>query len=531
MRQSTLALQLLLCLAIARGTASTAAARASIDATAPGARTFYGPVCKYARHTPSIAKNLFCSNDHGQGKSVGSMSMRSCSMLCGADTSCAFFELGCYNPKADSGECLLLTTCVLSKSSTNCGSVVEKIDRASCRVGPAPSASVWARGGGVGAMHGPINLRDEHDSASASATPFDFRKFETQIFPRWLERFRTGDGPGNYTIQRGHPTCIYGTTDVLYYKYILGQVDTLSEAEKDEWAALINSFQDASSGQFIPKPFERWAGLFPWHTSGTAISALSLLGRRPRFAPRFAEQIAEEPASWAPWIERFLNASAVPNPGKDPTTDDDVIWHSSHAIAAVPCALQATSGAKYRRFFDWYFAFLERAADPASGFWTGRNYTAPPSFLQLGSSFHMIHAYEFFGARGLAGKRPLGGAGNESWPNVPAVLNWTLALQQPNGFWQKNYSFCPDVDGTFTAARSSLRLAKARWAEVRGACVRYLRSAERTLNDESFVMEAYNTTHPLHGALLAIRECATHWPELVRTHAVWRSMMDDACFY
>lgn len=190
-----------------------------------------------------------------------------------------------------------------------------------------------------------------------------------------------------------------------------------------------------------------------------------------------------------------------------------MIWHSSHALAAVPCVLNGTGHAA-AAFLGWYFDELDAKVDAASGFWTGYGYKPPASFLALGASFHMLHAYHWFG-------RP--------WKHRPAILANTLRLQQPNGFWQANYSFCPDVDGVFTAAHAATPSALA--AGVREACTRYLAAAEATLNDAEFVMRTYTSTHPLHGALLAIRECQAHFPELVVTASRWRNAIDDACFY
>lgn len=157
--------------------------------------------------------------------------------------------------------------------------------------------------------------------ALAAGRPFDFTAFERAVFPKWLAQFRAGAGAGEWSIEPRQNTSFYGSTDVVYYYHILGLMEGLSPRERREWADVVNSFQDEATGQYIPRPDERWAGLFPWHASGSAMTALWLLGRfGMRHPPAFATDIAANRSAWAPWLTRFLNASAVPRPGHDPTT-------------------------------------------------------------------------------------------------------------------------------------------------------------------------------------------------------------------
>ena len=158
-----------------------------------------------------------------------------------------------------------------------------------------------------------------------------------------------------------------GTTDALYYYHILGKTNKLDKQGRLAWIALINSFQNATTGHWYSQSFERWAGLFPWHTSATAVTALYLLGGQPAHPTHFATDIALNRSAWAPWLDFFLNASATPRPGHDPTTDDRVMWHSSHALAAVPCVLNATATPSSAPFLQWYFDQLTRRADPLTG--------------------------------------------------------------------------------------------------------------------------------------------------------------------
>ena len=70
---------------------------------------------------------------------------------------------------------------------------------------------------------------------------------------------------------------VYGTTDVLNVRYLTNTLN-LTEAEKDSYAAHINSFQNAT-GFFRTLPQESMAGYQPWHSTGYATAALLLIDR------------------------------------------------------------------------------------------------------------------------------------------------------------------------------------------------------------------------------------------------------------
>ena len=90
---------------------------------------------------------------------------------------------------------------------------------------------------------------------AASAGPFDFTHFETELMPAWIASMKSGNGGiGEYSWlpsrlrKAGEGTSIYGSTDMVYAFYATGLLDTLSVAEKSMWAQTINAFQNRSTG-------------------------------------------------------------------------------------------------------------------------------------------------------------------------------------------------------------------------------------------------------------------------------------------
>jgi hypothetical protein len=134
---------------------------------------------------------------------------------------------------------------------------------------------------------------------------------------------------------------------------------------------------------------------------------------------------------------------------------------------------------------------------------------------ELGGAFHMHFIYEALG---------------REWPLPERVVDAALQLQQPNGFWDGEVSYCIDLDGLWCLFRSSRNAGAYKSEEVRAACMRYLGRAEETLNDKDFVDASYDNSHRLTGALAAVAECALFNPEAVVTDRPWRVSLDKACF-
>jgi hypothetical protein len=79
------------------------------------------------------------------------------------------------------------------------------------------------------------------------------------------------------------------------------------------------------------------------------------------------------------------------------------------------------------------------------------------------------------------------------------------------------------LDGTFQLARSSLQLNRSRWVCVRSGCTALLETQAPRLSNATDVLQRYggSSSHELPNAVAAVAECASHFPELVRTRRAW----------
>ena len=123
-----------------------------------------------------------------------------------------------------------------------------------------------------------------HQTTTPPAPPYDFTFFEETLWPQWVARFKSGTGVGEFSWlpsaarTKGEGTSIYGTTDLVYATFAVGQLGNLSQADRVAWADVINSFQNKSTGWFNPYPWEKQnQGNWPWHPTGAAMETLDLL--------------------------------------------------------------------------------------------------------------------------------------------------------------------------------------------------------------------------------------------------------------
>lgn len=327
---------------------------------------------------------------------------------------------------------------------------------------------------------------------------FDFTAFEA-LYPEWEAQFASGDLPGEFSYARGGPTSLYGTTDALISRATIGLAPS-DENERAAWAALINGFQDVKSGWFR----KRYTLHFRSHTAAYAVAALRLLGHGPARPVEAALRIASSAKATIRWLR------GIPW---------SLSWPSSHIVAGLPAILHMTDAAD-ETFWSTYFGWLDEHVHPETGFWSRGivhrlGLRRPLATAELGGAFHEHFVYE---ARGRA------------WPLPERVVDASLALQHANGLWDGEVTYCIDLDGLYSMIRSSRNAGGYRADEVRSAVCRYLERAQATLCDREFLFREYDNSHRLTGALSAVAECATWYPDLVRTARPWRQTIDDACF-
>ncbi len=331
---------------------------------------------------------------------------------------------------------------------------------------------------------------------------YDFTRFEREYLTKWYEQFRSGEGIGEFSWKIGGPTSLYGTTDMLISTFILDDL-LLHDEQRDEWAEVINRFQDPKSGWYK----KSYTMHYKEHTSAYAVAALELIDRKPKYPFVWKEGILKSKKSMEKWISgdwRMLWS---------------IIWPGSHVISGVPAMLAMTKQAD-EEFFNWYFEWLDEQADPNSGFYLRGiphrlGIIREPTMHELGGAFHMYYVYEWF---------------NRKWPYPEKVVDQCIRLQHENGFWDKDVTYCIDLDGLYSMIRSSRNANWYRKDDVKQAVCRYLENASRTLNDEEFVFKNYTNSHILTGALAAIAECQKWFPELVKTAQPWKQSLDFACY-
>lgn len=332
---------------------------------------------------------------------------------------------------------------------------------------------------------------------------FDFTHFESTLWPTWKAQFKINSNLGQFRFrpQEGGLS-FYGTTDILIAEYILNSssFNKLSDAEKDRWAETINRFQNLRTGWYQKTETLHYKE----HGTGYAVAALKLIDRRPKFPLKWKNSIIKSSEAMERWI-RHPNWS--------------FIWATSHIISGVPAALAMVEEGN-DVFYSWYFDWLDHHAYPESGFYhlgiIHKSGIRPHATMQeLGGAFHMYYVYEYF---------------NRKWPYKERVVDETLRLQHENGLWDKNVTYCIDLDGVYSMIRSSRNANWYRKEDVRNAVEKYLKTAARTLNDRDFLFRNYRDTHRIVGALAAIAECQKFFPELVHTSVPWRQSLDKACF-
>ncbi|HME53658.1 MAG TPA: hypothetical protein VKM55_15635 [Candidatus Lokiarchaeia archaeon] len=334
---------------------------------------------------------------------------------------------------------------------------------------------------------------------------FDFTPFQDHVFPKWLARFKAGQGIGDFSFNpRAKKVDSYGTTDMLICEYTLNELSDLLDEDKDAWAATINQFQDTKTGKFTKtRTLHFWE-----HTTAYCTCALRLIDRKPAHPMRWKDDIIKDEKSMLAWTRQWRRAPW------------SIIWSGSHVWSGIPATL-AMTGEGNDAFFTWYFDWFDAHVDPSSGFWRRGSLHKLRLFLRpnandLFGAFHMYYVYEYMG---------------KQWKCPENVVDWTLKLQLDNGLWGNTPEpYCRDLDGIYALTRSSRNAGGYRHEDVYEAVKRFLTTAEHALNDEAFVTRYYKNSHHLPGALTAVAECQKFFPDLVKTPKPWIQTLDKACY-
>jgi hypothetical protein len=235
------------------------------------------------------------------------------------------------------------------------------------------------------------------------------------------------------------------------------------------------------------------------HATAYAVGALKLLGAKPKYPMAFLKKY-DSPEK----VEKMLEG--IPW---------GMIWTGSHIGAGIASA-GVNTGEVDSKWMDAYFNWLDREADPKTGYWIrgdAKNKTA--TMDEMGGAFHFYFLYAYF-------KRPL--------PYPEKIIDTTIALQHGNGLWDADVPYCIDLDGVYDIIQAYKLTNGYRKKDVEATVVKTLDSIVTRLNDPDFLMKSYRDSHKLAGAVAALAEIQAFMPGLLKTPKPLKSVLSFSPF-
>jgi len=315
--------------------------------------------------------------------------------------------------------------------------------------------------------------------------------------PEWVEQFKVGDRPGAYSYLPGMPRPdLYGCADMFYLMYTLDMLD-LSDAERKSWKLLIGNFQEKSTGWFGGNVTLHGRE----HATAYAVGALKLLGTKPKYPLVFVE-------NWDTPVEIESMLENLPW---------NIIWSGSHIGSGIASALVNTEtvGGSWS---DVYFEWLDREADPQTGYWMRRadgSRKEKATREELGGAFHFYYIYTYLG-------HPL--------PYPEKIIDTTISVQQENGLYHGDVPYCIDLDGVFSIIEAYKQTDHYRTDDVKASIGKTLAAIVERLNDPAFVDENFRGSHKLVGAVVALAEIQDFMPQLLDTPKPLRRILPISPF-
>ena len=315
----------------------------------------------------------------------------------------------------------------------------------------------------------------------------------------WVDSFKPNKVNGEFNLIRGrNKISLYGICDTVFNLFISNEIehyfDIHENESKEAWIEIIQSYQDPRTGWFKDRYFNykfRSPLTGQWeHASAFATSALKLLKALPKYDFKITKKLDTKKK-----VENWLKK--VPEWGL-------FYWPGSHrggGIGAIFATLGENSYPQIN-FFDWYFDWLDKNADPEIGFWRlGWNHKFKKRLTkhELGGAIHYYWIYVFM-------DRPI--------PYPEKIIDSTLQLQNDIGLWDNEVSYCIDLDAIFSLLRCQNQVNGYRKADITKAIIKYLDYTIKSLNDKTFLFNHYINTHKLTGCLGAIAEIYKFFPEL-----------------
>lgn len=194
-------------------------------------------------------------------------------------------------------------------------------------------------------------------------------------------------------------TDLYASCDVAIARHIMGEklTETLSTAQKEEWTAYINSYQQPEDGSYTQR-FNH----SELHANGMTIGALGVIGGKQKYTVKLYDAF-----NTIDKVEAWLEAI---NWQKQ--------WSASHLFwGGIHCYSLSKNCDK--AWLNYVFSWLNDNLDENTGWWRkGTQYT--DRHQPLGGSVHILPIYQHH---------------QRVFPYPKQVIDSVLALQLPGGEW------------------------------------------------------------------------------------------------
>jgi len=182
-------------------------------------------------------------------------------------------------------------------------------------------------------------------------------------YTRWLTQNEAGT--------RDLGATPYGCANAANILYTIGALPDSFE-EKQAFARVLQSFQDAQSGLFVNP------GNYETHTTAFVSGALYLLGAKPLHQAEAFRQYNEKDT-----LFRFMDSIDWAN----------APWLGAHLGAGIYASMLLT-GTAGDHWEDLYFEWFNANADASTGLWKRDALEGAPRFHYLASTFHYVFNYE-----------------------------------------------------------------------------------------------------------------------------------------
>jgi len=323
----------------------------------------------------------------------------------------------------------------------------------------------------------------------------------------WVDSFKINENSGHYSVILGqNKPSLYGICDMVYNLMIPNELEPYFDSHPNEtiedWISIIHAYQNPKNGWF-KEGFFNYAYHFKEHSTAFAVSALKLLNVVPKYDFKISKKLNSQKN-----VKRWLKKG--PEWGL-------LYWPGSHRGGGIG-AIYASLGPEFyphENFFEWYFEWLDKKADPDVGFWRlGWIHKIKKDRLtkhELGGAVHYYWIYEFL---------------DHSIPYPEKVIDSTLLLQNEFGTWDTPYSYCIDLDAIFCLTRCCKQTNGYRKEDIKKSILKYLSYVIDKINDKDYLYENYKSAHRLTGFLCALAEIYKFMPKIFNLNRDWIQTLD-----